>query len=300
MSEENNAAVVEPEQVETNSVLEQTQETIVEDNTTEAIAEVEEKAPERAVSRALAIAARKDRELRKQRTAFAAEQAQVQEQLKEVQAYKAQLAQAKQNPMLALEAAGLGIQDLNEWMLTGDIPKPDVSEQLAEIRQELDNRDRMSREKEIKQELASIDAQSKQLIDNFHTELATHLDAGADKYPLIHGAKLYDVVAKSIKQHLHITGRLLSNAEGAEMVETELASLVKLAANPTKTGEALVETEQKNSGDRVKQPSSTLTNDLARSTGTQGDSNTWNTAQEFETKALAIIRRLEAEDAALG
>lgn len=129
----------------------------------------------------------------------------------------------KRDPLKALEEAGLSYEKLTQLVLNDG--KISTESQMQLMREELDNKYKSEIEnlrKEIEsKEVKKQQEHEKQVVENFKIELAQFVDTG-EEYELIKANNAVDTVYQVIEEHYKKSGRVLSNKEAADAVESHL------------------------------------------------------------------------------
>ncbi len=143
----------------------------------------------------------------------------------------------KENPLEALKEMGLSYEKLTELALNDG--KVSVEDRLELMREQLEERHRseieairnelMEKEKKVEEE------RYKEVIQNFMGELTSFVNNNAD-YELIRANDAVPLVYEVIQQHHAKTGRILSNEDAANHVESHLLEEAKKLLKLKKLG----------------------------------------------------------------
>ena len=208
--------------VETEVAAEETVETEVKPE--------EPKKEEDAFSKKFAALSKKERQIRQREAAINARISEFESKMKqaepkaEVVAPKASLEKRlRENPLDALKELGLTYEKLTELALNDG--KASVEDRMELMREQL----REEHKAEIEAIRAELIAEKKQkeedkyneVIQNFMVELTGFVNEHPD-YELIRANDAVNVVYEVIEQHHKKTGRILSNEEAANYVESHL------------------------------------------------------------------------------
>ena len=130
----------------------------------------------------------------------------------------------RNNPLKALEEAGLGYDTLTELALNDGKLTPDM--QLAAMRQELENdykqkfeelEDRLDQKEQLEQ-----DTYYDSIQQNFQDEIGNMVQQNPEKFELIAASEADGLVYDVIEEHYNETGRVLDIEEAADAVESYL------------------------------------------------------------------------------
>ena len=140
----------------------------------------------------------------------------------------------RNDPLKALEEAGLGYDKLTELALNDGKLTPDM--QLAAMRQELENdykrkfeelEDRLNQKEQLEQ-----DTYYDSIQQNFQDEIGNVVHQNPEKFELIAASEASGLVYDVIEEHYNETGRVLDIEEAADAVESyleeEASKLMKL------------------------------------------------------------------------
>lgn len=140
----------------------------------------------------------------------------------------------RNDPLKALEEAGLGYDKLTELALNDGKLTPDM--QLAAMRQELENdykqkfeelEDRLNQKEQLEQDTYYDSVQQ-----NFQDEIGNVVHQNPEKFELIAASEASGLVYDVIEEHYNETGRVLDIEEAADAVESyleeEASKLMKL------------------------------------------------------------------------
>lgn len=130
----------------------------------------------------------------------------------------------RNDPLKALEEAGLGYDKLTELALNDGKLTPDM--QLAAMRQELENdykqkfeelEDRLNQKEQLEQ-----DTYYDSIQQNFQDEIGNVVQQNPEKFELIAASEADGLVYDVIEEHYNETGRVLDIEEAADAVESYL------------------------------------------------------------------------------
>lgn len=241
-----------------------------------------EEPPAEPRGQALAALARKERKILEREAGLKALQ-------EKADAFEAAMREAKSNPLRLLEAAGLSVAELTEYLVEGKPAEPKPEDRIAQLEARIE----AMQQGRAEQEQASLQAQQQKLLTDFQAQLGAHIEASAEKYPLVQRNDAAGVVLQVIQQHAAQTGRILANDEACLLVEQELSSIAGLPA-----GQASIATSPAgpveppgSSGpqEKPKAAPQTLSNDLTAAASGKEDRDL--TDAEREANAIAILRR---------
>jgi hypothetical protein len=130
----------------------------------------------------------------------------------------------RNNPLKALEEAGLGYDKLTELALNDGKLTPDM--QLAAMRQELEN-DYKQKFEELEDRLNQREQQEQDtyydsIQQNFQDEIGNMVQQNPEKFELIAASEADGLVYDVIEEHYNETGRVLDIEEAADAVESYL------------------------------------------------------------------------------
>lgn len=225
----------------------------------------------------LELLSKKERALWRQRQ-------QVEQMRKEIEAKEAEIkkfqelkSKAKQNPLDYLTEGGLTYDQITEYMLNGG--KPTQQDELQMLREEFKRmRDEQAQEKEqIKkqQTQAQIQAQQ-QVIDNFKSEITEFVETNKAAYELSAQRDATDDIFNTISDAFKLninewnrSGRQgpqptpMSIKEAADIVEEFYESEIKRLTETNKWKTKFGQPQTQEPGQKAKEPSKTLTNNMA-------------------------------------
>jgi len=185
-------------------------------------------------SKRFAALSKKERILRKREADLTSKMAALEEKMKAFEAPKAEPVREpleyrlRREPLKALEEAGLPYEKLTQLVLNDG--KLSTESQMELMREELDNKYKSEIEtlrKEIQdKEVKKQQEYEKQVVENFKVELNTFVDS-SEEYELIRVNSAVDTVFAVIEEHYNKTGKVLSNKEAADAVESHLETIEK-------------------------------------------------------------------------
>jgi len=203
------------------------------------------------VAKGLAKLTRKEKALR-------AREESIKQEAQRLQQFQQFLNNSKQNPLQLLDAAGLTLDDLAEYVSKGviDTNKPD--DRLSRVEQQLEE----ERKARLQYEQEVIKHQQEATIDKFKTHIGSVVDTS---FPLIKANNASDVVFEVINQYFTQTNQILPVEQAAQLVEEEIRSIKTQPTNGNiagTEGEGL-SSAATNSKQRPTSKSATLNNKLA-------------------------------------
>lgn len=267
----NNAGILES--ISTNSTMDASGVVIPDSAPIETSIEEVEKAPVKkeddAFSKKFAALSKKEKQIRQRETQLNAKMAELEAKIKAMEAPKVEEKpqipiekRLKQSPLETLKELGLSYEKLTELALNdGKMSLDDKMELLKEemeakhqaeieaIRNELTNRDKKSEEDKYKE-----------VIQNFMVELTGFVNNTED-YELIRANDAVPLVYDVIEQHHVKTGRILSNKEAADHVESHLLEEAQKLLKLKKLGYKPEPVSDKKPEGQINKP--TLTNNSA-------------------------------------
>ena len=148
----------------------------------------------------------------------------------------------RNDPLRALEEAGLGYDKLTELALNDGKLTPDM--QLAAMRQELEN-DYQRKFEELEERLnakeqSEVESYYDAVQENFQDEIAGVVMSDPDRFELVQASEASALVYDVIEEHYNETGRVLDIEEAADAVESyleeEAGKLMKLKKLSSRLG----------------------------------------------------------------
>ena len=148
----------------------------------------------------------------------------------------------RNDPLRALEEAGLGYDKLTELALNDGKLTPDM--QLAAMRQELEN-DYQRKFEELEERLnakeqSEVESYYDSVQENFQDEIAGVVMSDPDRFELVQASEASALVYDVIEEHYNETGRVLDIEEAADAVESyleeEAGKLMKLKKLSSRLG----------------------------------------------------------------
>jgi hypothetical protein len=190
---------------------------------------VEEKPKEYRSDRFAALA-RKEADLYRRQQAVRQQQAEIARRAEEVQRFNELKRQAALNPLDALKELGLSYEQITEYIMNDNKPTP--SAEVMSLKQELEDFKRAQREEAERQRTTQreqIDAEQRQIVETFRSDVKDYIQQHADTYEL---TALYNgetLVSGVIEEYFGETGKLLTMPEAAKMVEEHFEELARKA-----------------------------------------------------------------------
>lgn len=129
----------------------------------------------------------------------------------------------QQSPLKALEMLGYNYNQLTEAQLNGGNVTPEM--QIAQLRSEMEARDKKKAEEDAKALSVSQEAakqQEAETIQAFQNEISAFVEQSKATFPLIDLYKQDKLVYSSIEEHYNKTGKIASIQEACEYVEKYL------------------------------------------------------------------------------
>ena len=148
----------------------------------------------------------------------------------------------RNDPLRALEEAGLGYDKLTELALNDGKLTPDM--QLAAMRQELEN-DYQRKFEELEERLnakeqSEVESYYDSVQENFQDQISGVVMSDPDRYELVQASEASGLVYDVIEEHYNETGRVLDIEEAADAVESyleeEAGKLMKLKKLSSRLG----------------------------------------------------------------
>ena len=148
----------------------------------------------------------------------------------------------RNDPLRALEEAGLGYDKLTELALNDGKLTPDM--QLSAMRQELEN-DYQRKFEELEERLnakeqSEADSYYDAVQENFQDEITGVVMSDPDRFELVQASEASALVYDVIEEHYNETGRVLDIEEAADAVESyleeEAGKLMKLKKLSSRLG----------------------------------------------------------------
>lgn len=252
-------------------------------------------------SKRFAALSKREKAIRQRETELNNRVAQLEERLKSLDAPKAEPVKEpleyrlKRDPLKALEEAGLPFEKLTQLVLNdGKLP---AESQMQLIKEELDNKYKAEIEN-LRKEMADKEAKrqeeeskkqsehEKQVIENFKTELGEFINSNAD-YELIQANNAVGAVFDVIELHYNKTGKVLSNKEAADAVESHLLQEALKLTKLKKLAQQKEAVSEKKQEIKVNEPS--LSNSHAASLS-KGTGKKLVSDDESKLAAAAMIR----------
>jgi hypothetical protein len=175
----------------------------------------------------------------------------------------------KREPLKALEDEGLSYEKLTQLILNDGKQSPEVQMQL--MREELENKynarieqlEKSIQDKEVKKQ----QEYEAQVVQNFKNELNEFVNNN-EEYELIKANNAADAIYSVIEEHYNKTGRILSNKEAADAVESHLLGEARKLLKLKKLAQQEVKIPVKKPEVKVNAPSLSNAHSATLSTGT--------------------------------
>ena len=205
----------------------------------------------------------------------------------------------RNDPLGALEEAGLGYDKLTELALNDGRLTPDM--QMSAMREEIerdykrkfeDLEDRLQEKEETEAEEYYNGVQ-----ENFQHEIGSFVRENGEDYELIAASEADSLVYDVIEEHYNETGRILDLKEAADAVESyledEAGKLLKLNKISSRLGINPLELEEMDS-------QVTLSNDHAAQVRYEDSANRMLTDEESKARSAAFLQRAWDNEALRG
>ena len=230
------------------------------------------KKEDKAFSKKFAALSKKEKAIRQREAAVNKRMAELEAKLKAMEAPAAPAKveipleqRLKRDPIATLTELGLPYEKLTQLVLNDGKLSPDMQMQL--IKEELESKHTSELDKlkqDIQQkELERAKQQEAQVLNNFKAELTEFVNSDPN-YELIQANNASAVVFNVIEEHYNNTGRILSNKEAADYVESHLLEEARKLLKLKKLGVAqqvAAQTPPTKPGSGLSKP--TLTNQAA-------------------------------------
>lgn len=179
--------------------------------------------------------ARKEAELHRAREAMKAEKAALEAAHRQVVAFEEARSVAKRDPLAALEALGISVNDVNERVLNGNVPTP--ADEVASLREEIE-RLRVDQESaRVKAEEAAaarLAVEQKAIIEEARVQAVEHVRTNPTRYDLTIANFGETLVPQVREEHFARTGKLLTVEQAADLVEKHFEGIADRVANARK------------------------------------------------------------------
>ena len=205
----------------------------------------------------------------------------------------------RNDPLGALEEAGLGYDKLTELALNDGKLTPDM--QIAAMREEIE-RDYKRKFEDLEERLqAKEEAEAEEyynnIQDNFQNEIGSFVRENGEDYELISASEADSLVYDVIEEHYNETGRILDLKEAADAVESyledEAGKLLKLKKISSRLGINPLELEEMDS-------QVTLSNDHAAQVRYEDSANRMLSDEESKARSAAFLQRAWDNEALRG
>lgn len=266
----------------------QTTEAIAADQGAQATQEA--KSTRELASPQLAILAKREKALQKQREELAKTKQEIELKLQEVNRFNSVKQNARQNPLKILEEAGLTYDELTQFVLNGNKPTPEMESQsvkteIQKLREEFESKEKLRAEQEQKIQ----EQREQEAIETFKGNIQSFITQKPDDFELCNMfPESIDLIYNTIEAYFAETNKVMSTEEAAKLVEShyedEVARVYKAKKVQSKySPQTKVETEKQDGF----QPSSskTITNTMSQTVS--GLSNV--TEQDRIKRALAAL-----------
>ena len=193
----------------------------------------------------------------------------------------------RNDPLRALEEAGLGYDKLTELALNDGKLTPDM--QLAAMRQELEN-DYQRKFEELEERLnakeqSEVESYYDAVQENFQDEITGVVMSDPDRFELVQASEASALVYDVIEEHYNETGRVLDIEEAADAVESyleeEAGKLMKLKKLSSRLG---IDPRELEAMEQV-----TLSNDHSAQVNYEG-ANRMLTDEESKARAARMLQ----------
>jgi hypothetical protein len=214
----------------------------------------EKKFPEPQVSEKFRAAAQREKQANQRMREAKALQAQVLAQQQKVQEFEQYKAQARQNPLKALESLGLTYEDLAQYMVNGG--KPSIDSEIKSVREEFEQWKKQFEEKELsqKQEQEKLkQLQEQKALEDFTKSIESFVEQNKDTYKFVNAYSGSQIILNHCIEHAKRTGDVLDMKEAAQAAEDYLRE-------EWKKGQALMQPVAEQPGE----PRKTLNNSMSQ------------------------------------
>ena len=205
----------------------------------------------------------------------------------------------RNDPLKALEEAGLGYDKLTELALNDGRLTPDM--QMAAMREEIE-RDYKRKFEDLEERLSAKEEAEQEdyynhVQDNFQDEIGDFVRQNGDEYELIGASEADGLVYDVIEEHYNDTGRILDIKDAADAVESyledEAGKLMKLKKVSSRLGINPLELDEMDS-------QVTLSNDHAAHVKYEESANRMLTDEESKARAASFLQRAWDNEALQG
>lgn len=183
---------------------------------------------------------------------------------KEAEAYLAEKAKAKENPVEALKALGWSYDQITNFMLNDNKRTPEMI--ATEARQEVENlrKEQQEKEKQSLEQQKQLAIQEQQsVINNYKAQVGQYLDQNADKYETLNSVGEQELVFSIIEENFLKNQTILSTQEAADIAEKYYDSIIEGALKAKKWQSRLKPQDQPTQTKAKEDPGFTLTNGMA-------------------------------------
>jgi hypothetical protein len=203
------------------------------DSTTPVETKVEPK--QELASTRFAALAKKEAKLQAEREALKAEREGLSPVQAQIKAFEDAKKEALKNPLKFLEEAGLTLDQVNDYFLSGgqqsdNLKISEVDRKIEEFRKE----QQAERDKVLAAEKTKLEAEQAQVVENWTKSIVDFVADNAEKYEL---TKLYNQeleVRKVIELHFEETNEVMATDKAADLVEQYLEELASKALETKK------------------------------------------------------------------
>lgn len=181
-------------------------------------------------SKRFAALQRKEKAARTAQEALAKREAELAEREARYKTYEERTAQAKLNPVAALESLGLSYDDLTTYLVNGNQPSPDakvdhVAKEVERLRKEVQDRE----QKAVEAERSRLDASERQVEQEWADEVKQELSKDGTRFALVNKFGFTDFVIQEVKRRSQEAGELVNELEVADALEKQLRAEVQAA-----------------------------------------------------------------------
>lgn len=200
--------------------------------------------PKEAAPQDSRVASKMEALIRREQTALARENAAkerekaLEEKMKRIEEFEGI---KKSNPKKALELLGLSYDELTQAQIEGGDPAALKIKEMEEKFNKYVDSQTVAEQKRAEEAKAKAEAEEKQAIENFKTQIDTYLKDNSNKYELINFENCQELVYEVIDEHYKRTmdektgiGKVLSLQEAADKVEEYLSQKYEKAREVNK------------------------------------------------------------------
>lgn len=192
-------------------------------------------APKESNSATIAAIAREKKQALIEKRKLQAEREAIAKDREEITKWRQQMAEAKNNPIAALQASGYSYKDatdfvLNNSSMTAEQQIKAVQDEIKALKDSQETKDKSFKEEQAK----AAEQQVKETIEAFKSEVNDFLAANQEEYELIHFTENQELVFSTIEEHFSRTKKVLSIKEASDLVEKYLEDQTHKAITETK------------------------------------------------------------------